>query len=115
MTRHHVNDGFGLVAVDGYREIRILMVPADRAQNDLGEPGPQVGVNIDLRLPGEALEIHSKPIREAASIQDPITRIQRTAEVQHDLLDFGTGPERLDHLRLRRVGCLHGYSVNTSQ
>src|SRR6202023_1118801 len=105
----------GLVAVDGYREIRILMVPADRAQDDLGEPGPQIGVNIDLRLPGEALEIHSKPIRETGSIQHPIARIQRATEVQHYSLDLGARPESLDHLHLRRVGCLHGYSVSTSR
>src|SRR5580698_440922 len=81
------------------------MMALHRAQNDLGEPGPEISIHPYLGLSGELLEIHAEAIGEAAAVQRPVAGIERAPEIQHASLDLRAMPEGFEHLLLGR--CCH--------
>jgi len=106
MPRDHVDHRLGAIGVRGDGQVGVLMVTSNRAQNNLGESRPQVGIDVHLGLARQALEIDLEPIREAAAIGLPVPEIQRAPESQHDRFDLRAHPQGFDHLRLRRHGHL---------
>src|SRR5580698_11128305 len=104
MARDHVNRRLGLVAVDRGREVGILVMTPHRAQDDLGEAGPQIRVDVNLWKSSEALKIHAETRGEAASVEAPVADVERPSKVEHDALDLSAGPERFDHLFVCQCG-----------